>query len=133
METHPIRLRPGQDLKQALDDLVRKEKWPAVCILSGIGSLSVAAIRYAGREEIEMLEGPLEIISLAGTLSKDGSHLHILVSDSTGASFAGHLKEGAIVNTTAEIVLGILSDWQFSKEIDPQTGYPELVVKRQLK
>jgi predicted DNA-binding protein with PD1-like motif len=126
MKTHSLRLSPGQDLKAALDGLVSAKKWPAACILSAVGSLSSTALRYADAENAEILEGPFEIIALSGTLSRDGSHLHILVSDSEGESKGGHLKEGSVVRTTAEIVIGILPGWKFTREIDPETGYLEL-------
>lgn len=45
-------------------------------------------------------------------------------------TMGGHLKEGTIVRTTGEIVLGILSEWEFSRSPDPVTGYSELMIKR---
>lgn len=130
METYSIRLLPGQDLKRQIDELVRREEWGAACIITGIGSLSTAAIRFAGKDSAETIEGPFEIISLAGTVSRDGSHIHILVSDSDGVPTAGHLKEGAIIRTTAEIVLGALDGWRFNRKIDPATECSELSVER---
>lgn len=130
MDTYPLRLHPGQDLKRELDALVRAKNWPAACILMGIGSLRSAPIRYAGAETPETVEGPLEILSLGGTLSADGSHLHILVSDRNGVPKGGHLTDGAMVYTTAEIVLGIVSGWDFSRDVDPTTGYAELMVNQ---
>lgn len=78
----------------------------------------------------EILEGPMEIISLGRTLSQSGSHLHISVSDATGKVAAGHLTQGSVVNTMAEIVLGILPDWRFTRATDPATGFAELLAKR---
>lgn len=128
METFPLRLMPGADLKAALDDLVREKGWPAAIVLTGIGSLEVAMIRLADRDVATRVPGPLEILSLGGTLSLDGSHLHITVSDGDGQVVGGHLKEGAIVRTTAEVVIGILTDWEFRREFDPETGWLELGV-----
>jgi hypothetical protein len=54
-------------------------------VLSGIGSLSVARLRLAGRRESTTLSGDLEILTLAGTLAPDGAHLHITVADNAGA------------------------------------------------
>lgn len=130
METYSLRLTPGQDLKAALDELASSKKWPAACILSAVGSLSSAALRYAAVHKVEILEGSFEILTLGGTLSQDGSHLHLLVSDSEGNPKGGHLKEGSLVRTTAEIVIGILSGWQFTREPDPETGYLELRAER---
>ncbi len=128
MRANPLRLKTGQDLKESLDEVCLREGWSAAVVLMGIGSLSVAAIRFAGRDEVSLLEGNLEIVSLGGTLSRDGSHLHVVVSDENGEVKGGHLKEGAIVRTTAEIVVGILPDWDFRREVDSGTGFLELGV-----
>lgn len=128
MTTYCLRLSPGMDLKRELDDLAEEKQWSAACILTGIGSLSSVAIRYADAGKVENLEGPLEILTLAGTLSRHGSHLHLLVSDANGLPRGGHLKEGSMIRTTAEIVLAILPEWEFTREPDPATGYPELSI-----
>lgn len=130
METVPLRLPAGQDLKAALDKAVRTHGWPAAVVLSGIGSLHGVEIRFAGRESTVHIDGPLEILSLGGTLSPDGSHLHLLVSDENGATTGGHLKPGAIVRTTAEILIGVLPEWEFGRKMDPATGHLELTVRK---
>ena len=71
-----LRLLPGSDLKSSLDSLVLEQGIPAACILTCTGSLTQAAVRFAGKAETTNLAGPLEIVSLTGTLSPDGSHLH---------------------------------------------------------
>jgi hypothetical protein len=35
------------------------------------------------------------------------------------------------VRTTAELVIGLLPDWRFSRELDPATGYAELLISPQ--
>ena len=40
----------------------------------------------------------------------------------------GHLKDGCIVNTTAEIVLNIFDNIKFKREYDENTGYDELII-----
>lgn len=129
-KTYPLRLPPGADLKAALDAFVIEKDWPAAIVLTGIGSLELAMIRFADRDVVTRVAGPLEILSLGGTLSPDGSHLHVAVADADGRVVGGHLKEGSIVRTTAEIVIGILPDWEFRREPDPETGCLELLVKR---
>jgi predicted DNA-binding protein with PD1-like motif len=54
--------------------------------------------------------------------------LHISVSDVGGNVMGGHLKEGNIIRTTCELVIGILSDTVFNRELDQQTGFDELVI-----
>ncbi len=38
----------------------------------------------------------------------------------------GHLCAGSLVRTTAELVIGLLPEFQFRRELDPATGYAEL-------
>ncbi|MFN2354908.1 MAG: PPC domain-containing DNA-binding protein [Desulfopila sp.] len=93
-----------------------------------MGSLTSAVLRFANQETSERLEGHFEIVSLTGVLSKYGSHYHIAIADERGTSFGAHLMEGCKVYTTAEIVIGIISNCSFLRTFDPQTGYSELEI-----
>lgn len=101
----------------------------AACLISAVGSLSVAQLRFAGAAEATVIHGEMEILSLSGTLSPDGAHLHIAIAGSSGAVTGGHLCAGSLVRTTAELVIGLLPEWRFCRELDPATGYAELVIK----
>ena len=129
MQAIPIRLEPGDDLKQRIDRLAWERGWRAACVLTCAGSLQTAMIRFADQAEVTRVQGPLEIIALNGTVASfGGSHLHVAVANDKGQVVGGHLKEGSIVRTTAEIVIGIVEGFAFHREIDSRTGYPELVV-----
>ena len=133
MKTLPIRLNPGQDLRFALEAAEQGQNCGAAFVLSGIGSLSTAGLRFAGMEQPERLMGDMEILSLSGTVALDGSksssHLHMAVSTSTVQVLGGHVANGCIVRTTAEVLLVLLPEWQFTREPDVATGYDELVVR----
>ncbi|MCP9815447.1 DNA-binding protein [Synechococcus sp. GreenBA-s] len=129
MKVVPLRLQPGKDLRQALDAWMGEQAAQAGCVITAVGSLSVARVRFAGAAEPTVIRGDLEILSLSGTLSADGAHLHIAVADSEGAVIGGHLCAGSLVRTTAELVIGLLPEWLFSRELDPATGYAELAIK----
>ena len=133
MRTLPIRLTPGQDLRAALEVAVLAENCRAAFVLSGIGSLSTAGIRLAGADQPTRLTGEMEILTLSGTVAADSgktsSHVHMAISTSTGQVLGGHVAPGCIVRTTAEVLLALLPDWQFSREPDIQTGYDELVIR----
>jgi len=136
MKALPLRLSPGQDLRQALEAAVRAEGCRAAFVIAGIGSLSEARIRFAGVDEVAALTGDTEILSLSGTLGVDEggrshSHLHMSVSTATGEVFGGHVAPGCRVRTTAEVLLGLLPEWAFTREHDAATGFPELVVRRE--
>jgi len=130
MIVHVIRLRPGEDLKRSLEAYVKTNDVEAAVIVSCVGSLDVAQIRFANREGPTIVPGKLEITSLVGTLSKSGgSHLHVGVADGDGKASGGHLMEGSLVYTTAEIAIGVLPYVRFVREEDPAYGYKELVVR----
>ncbi len=129
MREHAFRLRKGQDLKIELEKYIKVHNIMAGIIVSCVGCLYEASIRNAGGEKIIKLEKKLEIVSCTGTFSMDGCHIHIAVSDENLNTYGGHLKEGCLVNTTAEIVLLELENYIFNREIDNETGYKELVIK----
>ncbi|MGZ8561970.1 MAG: PPC domain-containing DNA-binding protein [Flavisolibacter sp.] len=129
-KTHVIRLKPGQDLKKELQSFAETNSMDAAWIISCAGSLTHYHIRFANQQNGTMAEGHYEIVSLTGTLSRNGSHIHISVSDSTGHTSGGHLLEGNIVYTTAEIVIGESNELVFNREKDGSTPYEELVISK---
>ena len=129
MKTLPLRLAPGQDVRKALESAVAAQGCTAAFVVSGIGSLCVAQVRFAGRDEVTTRAGDLEILTLVGTIAGPGSHVHASLADADGAVFGGHLGYGSIVRTTCEILLALLDEWAFTRELDTVTGYLELVVK----
>jgi predicted DNA-binding protein with PD1-like motif len=131
MKVVPLRLTPGADLRLALEAWMGAQQEQAGCVISAVGSLSVAQLRLAGATQATAIQGELEILSLSGTLSPDGAHLHIAIADSKGALIGGHLCAGSLVRTTAELVIGLLPEWQFRRELDPATGHAELRISPQ--
>ncbi|CAG9224105.1 PPC domain-containing protein [Paraburkholderia sabiae] len=130
MQAHPLRLHPGQDLRDALEQTARELGATAAFVMQGIGSLSVAQLRFAGIDQPTELRGDLEILTLAGSVAPDGAHLHMSVSDAEGRVFGGHAARGCIVRTTVEILLALLPDHAFSREPDPQSGFMELFIRK---
>lgn len=128
MLCHAVRLRPGDDLKASLRQLCLREGWRAAAIVTAVGSLTRVALRYANRPEATIAEGFFEIVSLVGTLDAAGLHLHLCVSDGDGRTAGGHVLDGCLIYTTAEIVVGELTALEFRREHDPASGYKELVV-----
>ena len=133
MRVHAFRLTPGSDLRAELERLARVHSLLAGCILTCVGSLSCARLRMPGgsgeAEVFRTFEEPMEIVSLAGTLSPDGLHVHISLSRRDGACVGGHLVSGCLVNTTAELVIADLPHLEFRRPLDPATGYGELSVQ----
>jgi predicted DNA-binding protein with PD1-like motif len=130
MHAMTLRLSPGDDLRAALDQAFQARGLSAAFVLQGIGSLSVARIRLAGRDEAAEFTGDLEILTLAGTLSAQGPHLHISVSDADGRVTGGHVTTGCIVRTTAELLIASLPLERYTREHDAATGFAELVIRK---
>jgi predicted DNA-binding protein with PD1-like motif len=131
LKTYALRLRPGQDLRVELERFTKSRGIRAGFILTAVGSLQKASLRLANQSSTTSFEDKFEIVSLVGTLAPDGPHLHLSLSDSTGRTIGGHLVEGSIIYTTAEIVVGELKGVRFTREQDAQTGYKELRISRQ--
>ncbi|ELW9448157.1 DNA-binding protein [Burkholderia cenocepacia] len=129
MQAHPLRLSPGDDLRGALEAALHRHEAHAAFVIQGIGSLSVAQLRFAGVDQPTELRGDLEILTLAGSVSPDGAHLHMSISDADGRVTGGHVARGCVVRTTAEILLALLPAYRFSREPDAGTGFNELVIR----
>lgn len=127
----PIRLSPGADLRRALEALPTIQGTDSAFVVAGMGSLVQANLRYADAPDASMVTGPLEIVSLSGSLSAAGAHLHMSVADASGRVIGGHLGYGSTVRTTAEVLLALLPQGTLTREHDEATGFKELVVMRQ--
>ena len=126
---YAFRLRPGQDLKQEIKKIVTEKQIKAGWLSTCAGSLTKYNIRFANQPEGDTGSGHFEIVSLTGTVSINGSHLHISISDSTGKTIGGHVLDGCIIYTTAEIVLLSSDNFEFKREQDGSTPWMELQVK----
>jgi predicted DNA-binding protein with PD1-like motif len=127
-----LRLKPGVEIKSAIQAYVQEHDLRAGAIVSCVGSTATAYLRLSNAKAGEdgsflELRQPSEIVSLTGTVSVKGSHLHISLGDEKGDVFGGHLVN-ATVNTTCELVIAELNDLEFSRPKDEATGYGELEV-----
>lgn len=129
VQIHVFRLMPGSDLKQSIQDYVNENEIKAGWIVTCAGSLTRYQLRFANQTAPHSDSGHFEIVSLTGTLSTNGSHLHISVSDSTGKTIGGHLLDNCKVYTTAEIVIQSTSSLVFKREHDGSTPWQELKVE----
>lgn len=125
-----LRLPPGADLRRAIEAHCREALPEGGFVLGGIGSLQDPVLRLAGRDDATAWPGPFEILTLSGTVTQEGAHLHASIASETGQVFGGHVVEGNCVRTTAELLVVGLEQWRLARERDAGTGYPELVARR---
>ena len=128
MQNYTFRLKSGQDLFDSIEAFVKEKRIEAGCILSGVGSLTHVTLRLANREFLSEYDGYFEIVSITGTVSVHGSHLHISISDGDGKTIGGHFESGCKIYTTAEIVIAAFNDVIYKREFAEDSGYDELTV-----
>jgi predicted DNA-binding protein with PD1-like motif len=130
-ESHSLRsvaarLVPGEDLRDAIERMAHEHHVEAGCVVSAVGSLKTATLRLAGAESFTKFKGPFEIVSLSGTMSPDGVHLHLSIAGPDGHTVGGHLAHGCVVFTTVELVVVDLAGVRFARMPDATTGFREL-------
>src|SRR5215216_995783 len=116
MENYTFRLKSGQDLFDSIESFVHEKGIGAGCVISGVGSLTHATLRLADRDFYSEYDGHFEIVSITGTVSIHGSHLHIAISDGDGKTIGGHLESGCRIYTTAEIVIAVFNNVIYKRE-----------------
>lgn len=128
MKVFALRLKPNEDLKQSLTQFVRTNNLQSGFILTAVGSFQQVTLKFAGHPYGHAFKSQFEIISLVGTLSPGGLHLHLAVADASGKIIGGHLMDGCIIYSTAEIIIGSSEELRFIRSFDEETGYKELEV-----
>ena len=129
MEALPLRITPGEDLRRTSEGALATCGANVAFVISGIGSLRQAQLRFSGKSEPDTIEGCLEILTLTGTLSGNDAHLHMSVANAEGRVTGGHVAYGYSVRTRAEVLLVLLTEWSFTSELDPHTELRELVCR----
>jgi uncharacterized protein len=126
---HVFRLRPGDDLLGGIRAYVNANHIQAGVLLSSVGSLTQASIRYANQPEAHIHTGHFEIVSITGTVEEGGEHVHLSISTGQGTMIGGHLMTGCKIYTTSEITLAELIGVRFARETDTQgSGWDELKI-----
>ncbi len=121
------RLKPQEDMKKGIIGIINENEIKSGVIICIVGSLNSATLRMSN-EKIKTFKGPFEIVSSEGTISENGIHVHIAISNTEGHVIGGHLKKGCIINTTAEICI-LKSNLSLKRVFDPKTGYKELFIE----
>lgn len=130
MKVHCFRLLPNDDLKIQLATICSQNNILAGCILSSVGSLKQLHLRLANSKNFFQRTENFEILSLNGTISTEGIHLHMSVADSQGNVIGGHLVDNNIIYTTCELIILELPEYQFRRQQDVVTGFKELKISK---
>jgi predicted DNA-binding protein with PD1-like motif len=129
LRIHVFRLRPGDDLMGGIRAYIKANHIQAAVLLSAVGSLTQASIRYANQPEAHIHTGHFEIVSINGTVEETGEHIHLSIATGQGNVLGGHLMTGCKIYTTGEITLGEIVGAHFAREADREgSGWEELKV-----
>lgn len=128
MKELAFRLKKGDDLRTCIEEKCKDIN--TAIVLSGVGCLYKANFRLAKALDYINSEQDYEIVSLNGTISNGKAHIHIALADDKGNVIGGHLEKGCLINTTCEVVLGVLEEYESRREFDKNTGYDEIVFNK---
>ena len=107
MQPLPLKLAPGSDLRLSLEELAQRDGISGF-VLGVVGNLTKASFQCPGQAEPTVLEGDLAVITLNGTFSPEGVHLHLSLSDGACQVWGGHLEPGTIVQKGVDLLIGVL-------------------------
>ncbi|MCP4974065.1 MAG: DUF296 domain-containing protein [Prochlorococcus sp.] len=130
MRSLASKLPAGSDLRLSLEQLAKQEDSSGF-VLGVVGNLSRAVFQCPEQPEPTVLEGNLEIITLNGTVSPSGVHLHLSVSDGSCQVLGGHLEPGSLVLKGVDVLLGLIDEPQSQSplnDIPKQNGSPRVEV-----
>lgn len=130
MKEMAFRLVKGDDLKARIEQKCSEEGINTAVVLSGVGSVTKLKIRLAKALDYLELEKEHEIVSMTGTVSNGKCHIHVSLSDENGNCIGGHLEKGCIIDTTCELVFGVLEEYTSQRTYDESTGFNEIVFKK---
>lgn len=127
MRAVPLHLEAGSDVRRSLEQLALDHNAGGF-VLSVVGNLSQAAFACPGKSAPTVLAGELEIITLQGTISPDGVHLHLSFSDASCQVWGGHLEHGTLVLRGADLLVGLLSAGSSAASIASASSEPRVEI-----
>ncbi len=129
MRNYTFRLKSGQDLFDAIEVICEGKTYRSRVCVERRGQPEHAPLcGWRTGNLYSEYDGHFEIVSITGTVSIHGSHLHISISDEDGKTIGGHLNSGCKIYTTAEIVIAEFDDVVYKREFAEDFGYDELAV-----
>ncbi len=132
IRVYPLRLSPNVDVLASVRTLMNKAGLRSMFIMTCVGSVKACRLRMANTYDTRDLTRPHEIVSLVGTIDGEACHIHGSFSDETGQVIGGHILSDhpMVVFTTVELVLAECEEVIFTREMDNESGYPELVITK---
>lgn len=128
-----VRLDRGDLLLESILAVVQRHGIQDGSVLTGVGSVQectfhgVKSLADVAEDEFKTVRGPYEILNLNGLIAAGEPHLHITISNMSGA-FGGHLEKGCKVLYRAELTIAKFSGTPLARKPNKQ-GVPLLQKK----
>lgn len=125
-----IRLGPGSDLLEGLNQAIEAKEIRNGVILAGIGSVTdyhfhvVSDKNLPPAEEFSKASVPKDLTSVQGYILNGRVHAHITLSDES-SMMGGHLEPGNKALTFAIVTVGVLPDTLDIAEFDNYKFQPD--------
>jgi predicted DNA-binding protein with PD1-like motif len=134
VRTMMVSFRRGDYIIEELRALFDREGVDAALITSGIGSLDICKLHtitntgLPPQERYFVLEGPVEVGSLQGSVAGGEPHIHVVVHDvAQDEVHIGHLEPGSRCCFRLELGLIVLDGVKTKRITDPQTQLVDIV------
>lgn len=117
--TLAVRLNPGDDILERLQEAAKRENLQNAVILSGVGSVSSYHYHVVGTRELPpenvFMRGDeaLDIVNINGMILEGRVHAHITLSN-IHAALGGHMEPGCRVLTFAVVLIGAAAGADFT-------------------
>ena len=135
-----IRMAPGVDLLEGLQEACEQYGIKNGAILSAIGSLNGVVFCNPvempikagyGYGEDQRLTGPIELTSATGVICHDDEgavnlHVHVTLTDRHGGAHGGHLRPGSRVLLNLDAVIAEIDGVEMARKLDEELGVPRL-------
>jgi predicted DNA-binding protein with PD1-like motif len=113
-EVYRLRLDRGDLLLESIVEVIKRHGIQDGSVLTGVGSVQectfhgVKSLAVKAEDEFKTVKGPYEILNLNGLIAAGEPHLHITLSNMSGA-FGGHLEPGCKILYRGELTIAKFS------------------------
>ncbi|HZT32718.1 MAG TPA: PPC domain-containing DNA-binding protein [Bryobacteraceae bacterium] len=124
-EIYRLRLDRGDLLLESIEKAIRDYHISDGAVLTAAGSLqectfhAVSSLAAKPEDKFMTRKGPMEILNINGLIAAGEPHLHMTLSNLSGA-FGGHLEKGCKVLYRAELTIAKFSGTPLERKLNAE-------------
>lgn len=118
------KLDDGDGFFESLEEIISEIDQGCGVLVTAIGMITEFKLgfydRKSGEYEWEEFEEPMELVSVNGSITQEGSmHMHAEVADENHNVLGGHLEEGKVFNVT-EVTMLVFDEMEMIRKRDEE-------------